>query len=751
MAPDQLTRGRGRRRLRIAALLTCVAAWIAVPATAQAMAQQPAVPLAITTTPTLQPAFSPSITDYVSVCDSSAAVQVSVVAPAGTTVSVDGHLAQSGSFVVPVLRGVGQSFAFVVTTAGTSRTYYVRCLPNDFPPITAQRTGTTQAQYYMVVPFATTNGQPPPPPISTHYVAIVDNNGVPVWWYNVGHQLPANTPATDFDLLPDGNLAYTFGGQGGGPITNGGAYELTLSGQVVHTINTVGASEDGHDIQQLPNGDFLIDSYPIRTGFDLSAIGGSSSATIEDAEIQEVTPSGGLVWSWDASAHIPVTEIDASLWPQLASAATADVYHLNSVALDPATGNIITSIRHASAVYEFDPTTGNIVWKVGGTPRPESLTLVGDALGGTVGQHDARITSSGVLTIYDNGTQSPLLGGRPPRGVQYQIDPVAHTATFLDQVTDPAVTSSGCCGSATRLSGGDWVMGWGFNDRVTETTATGTPVFTMSFGGNLFTYRAIPIPFGTLAISALRAGMDAQQPVPTISVGSADLTPGNAGGARQLTFPVTLSQPSSSPVSVSFAVAPDGSATSATSPGDFAAYTGTVTFTPHPPSGLTPSVVYVTASISAQALATKVKTFHVTLFGPSGGYALGHAIGTGGILAQTPASSATFGVGDALVWNVSAGGDPIVAVPVTLSQPLSATSTVTVNVTNGSALNGTDYVAVPTQTLTFAPGQVQQYVFVGAVPVATPGSAKTVNVTLSGPTGSATLAKSAGTVILGNG
>ena len=168
------------------------------------------------------------------------------------------------------------------------------------------------------------------------------------------------------------------------------------------------------------------------------------------------------------------------------------------------------------------------------------------------------------------------------------------------------------------MAGGDWVIGWGLNDRVTETTSTGTPVMTMTFGGSLFTYRAIPIPFGTLPMSSIRAGMDAQAPVPTISAGSADLSPGNAGGPRQLIFPVTLSKPSTSPVTVSFTIAPDGTAHSASSPADFVAYTGTVTFTPQAPSGLTPTVRWVSTTINPQTVANAPKTFRVSLFGPVG-------------------------------------------------------------------------------------------------------------------------------------
>ena len=53
--------------------------------------------------------------------------------------------------------------------------------------------------------------------------------------------------------------------------------------------------------------------------------------------------------------------------------------------------------------------------------------------------------------------------------------------------------------------------------------------------------------------------------------------------------------------------------------------------------------------------------------------------------------------------------------------------------------------------MTFTAGQIEQYVYVAAIPVGTAGAAKTATITLSSPTGSATLLRSSGTVILGNG
>jgi hypothetical protein len=85
----------------------------------------------------------------------------------------------------------------------------------------------------------------------------------------------------------------------------------------------------------------------------------------------------------------------------------------------------------------------------------------------------------------------------------------AKTATWFGQVSDPLITGSGCCGSARKLSGGDWVMGWGGTQTATEMTPGGIRVFLLQFASGIL-YRTIPVPVGQLNRAALRAGMDAQ-------------------------------------------------------------------------------------------------------------------------------------------------------------------------------------------------------------------------------------------------
>lgn len=178
----------------------------------------------------------------------------------------------------------------------------------------------------------------------------------------------------------------------------------------------------------------------------------------------------------------------------------ADPWHYNSIE-DTGDGFII-SFRSLDAVYKIDKATGAIVWKLGGSARPESLTLVNDPLGGPIAQHDARLLSDGTVTIHDNGT-----GPRQPRSTRYSIDTNARTATLVAGLSDVGIPSSLCCGSARVLPGGNIALGWGGTKEIIEYTPGGARLFRLQ---TPFVYRGVPILPGEFTADQFRAGMDAR-------------------------------------------------------------------------------------------------------------------------------------------------------------------------------------------------------------------------------------------------
>jgi Arylsulfotransferase (ASST) len=472
------------RRLRFLGLVGLPVVLLALGLTA-CVPVPPSQPLIVSATPALFPAFETGVVDYVNRCDPATPTEVQVTAPDGTTVSVDGAAPQSGTFTVEVAQDVGKRFTIDVTTGGTTTNHHVRCLPTDFPNWSVEKTGTPQAEFYATVMI---QGLMP------NYSAIFDTNGVPVWWLD-------RQPTFLLAPLPNRNFA----------IIKAGMEEYDLNGNLVRTLNTVGGPLDNHDVILLPNGNYVMATVQ-QQPCDLTSWGAGLGPleTCVNHVFQELTPLGVVVGAWDTSLHIPVTETTPP-WRDNHDTVPPDVYdpwHYNSVEF---TGDgFIISFRHLDAVYKIDSLTptGSIVWKLGGIPRPESLTLVDDPLGGATGQHDARWLGDGTVTIHDNGTNALGLGSnRQPRSVRYAVDTGAMTATLVEEVYDADVGSSPCCGSTRRLPGGNWVTGWGGSGQSSEYAPDSTRVFRLLAG---FVYRGIPLLPGQFTADEFRAGMDAQ-------------------------------------------------------------------------------------------------------------------------------------------------------------------------------------------------------------------------------------------------
>ncbi len=109
------------------------------------------------------------------------------------------------------------------------------------------------------------------------------------------------------------------------------------------------------------------------------------------------------------------------------------------------------------------------------------------------------------------------------------------------------------------------------------------------------------------------------------------------------------------------------------------------------------------------------------------------------------ASGNELGVGDAAVWEGDAGSRNL-QLPVTMSQPAAGTVTVTATFAGVSATNGTDFKVGSglVKTLTFSPGQTLKYVTAVILPDTADEVDESISVTLSTPTGGATLGRSLG-------
>jgi Arylsulfotransferase (ASST)/Bacterial cadherin-like domain/RTX calcium-binding nonapeptide repeat (4 copies)/Bacterial Ig domain len=434
----------------------------------------------------LTPSFDPDVTNYTVRCTGDP-LEVFGRAAEGTTVVVDGGEPATGKFDATVPLEENQSFGFTTTAGSDSKSYSVRCLPADFPVWDYEQVQPSSQELYVVAPNL--GGSP------GQYVVIFDSNGVPVWWYTE----PGGT-LQDAKVLSNGTLAWW---------KSGGGYVIReADGTLVQGVVAVGFT-DGHELQQTPNGNFLLISNDIREGVDLTEYGGTADEDVEDMVVQEVSPGGDLVWSWNTNGRIGLAET-GRWWPTVLSRPEPrDIIHMN--AIEPVGEDaVLISVRHTDAIYKVDKATGNVIWKLGGTWTPKSLQVLKDpeAAYPFGGPHDVRLLPDGTITVYDNNTGL----GVPPRATRYAIDEGNRTATLVEQVTDPLAPSSFCCGSSRRSDDGSWLMSWGGRSLVSEYDSAGEPNFRLRFGGTVFSYRAVPVDDGALSVASLSAAMDVMHP-----------------------------------------------------------------------------------------------------------------------------------------------------------------------------------------------------------------------------------------------
>ena len=221
---------------------------------------------------------------------------------------------------------------------------------------------------------------------------------------------------------------------------------------------------------------------------------------------------------------------------------------------------------------------------------------------------------------------------------------------------------------------------------------------------------------------------------PTLSIDSPRVTEGDSG-TTTMTFAMTLSEASARQVTVDYADAGTGTATSGT---DYTAITGgTLTFRP----GQTRRTVNV--FVRGDTTVEPHETVKVALSNPTNATISATAgTGTGTI---TNDDGATLSIDSPSVPE-GADGD---TTNLTFTVTLSATSSqpVTVNWakgTGGTATSGTDYTAITGGALTFAAGETSKTIDVSVTGDDLDEANETVVATLSGATG-ATLATATGT------
>ena len=426
--------------------------------------------------PGLTPPFDPAVSDYTVKCTGSP-LQISGRTAEGATVSVDGQASEAGAFQTSVPLEENQEFEFSVTETGEQHTYYVRCLPSDFP--TWEYTGyhPLEHEFYVVNPSLGAGAKP--------YIVVFDKHGVPVWWYRdppkpIDAKFLSNGSIAWWGLLPDDASGYGI---------------RNLKGELTGTLTITDGNTNEHDLQPEPNGDYLLVSYQPRENVDLTPYGGGPDDTVLDGVVEEITPSGEQVWKWSTAEHISLAET-GRWWPIALQSNPRDPVHLNAV--EPVGDErVLISLRQTDAVYMIDKASGEILWKLGGTWTPKSLTVLNDPQGAYPLRGPARRPNAARRDDHDPRQRHEPALSSPRRPLRNQrTGAYGDTSRTGDRSPRPHQRLLRVRPTVRRRLVVDR-LGWGFRHRVQRRRRTGLPAQIWPHGVFLPRCRGSRIPDGT--------------------------------------------------------------------------------------------------------------------------------------------------------------------------------------------------------------------------------------------------------------
>lgn len=452
------------------------------------------------------PEYTVAGTDYISECTGNS-TDVGLELLRSTTARVNGVPVTSGTIDLPT--SPDDRVRVQLRRGSAVQNLSFRCVPADFPRLDIERSGATDAGWY-VTSVRT-------PGAGNGYVTVLDHRGVPVWYKRVDGDL------IDVFRRDDGRLVMVQAlGPRYGVDPDRGYLVMSLFGTVIDELTAVpDPAEPGvvfpadhHELLPLDGGGRALLAYPLLPNQDLSILGGMYLAddVIADGVIQEIAADDTLAWSWRTSDEFGYDVSYPVRWGPLPgySGNEVDIYHLNSLQrVDDGSGDYVASARHMDNVFRVDRATGNVDWVLGQMPsdspqatKDAQLTIVGDALGGPRRPHDARLNGN-VLTLYDNRTDT----GEAARAVAYEIDTAAGTATLLWQIVDDLGRASPGLGS-NRVTADDTILlswGGGIQPVFGEYTLAGEPLLEITQVGGGNAYRILKEPPSAFSIDLLRA------------------------------------------------------------------------------------------------------------------------------------------------------------------------------------------------------------------------------------------------------
>ena len=349
----------------------------------------------------LSPAFNSTVYDYT--------IQASTVDWTNVFYSVtinNGTPINSQTLVGRVLRIIGNS-----------ANYYIRILPSSINIGNVQLSPQTDYTpgYYLTTSdiFGSSGSQ---------YCTVYDQTGYPVWYTQTDSYL-------NWSLQPgkERNRVLT------NAVGNEHHYSLKLKYKNLSASAPIGLLPNTRDgkVFDIDPHEFIEINYPYNRNGNLILAGYCPDASYGGFYIQEQNPAGQIVWEWFSADYFNAT-LNTSAATTFKNFNSPEAYHLNSIDVDPRTGNLLVSMRTCSAVICIEYSTKNILWGFGGSVM---------ASGGGFPIQSMAIPSATQntkwLTFINEPSVTTTLAGGTVVTNQYNGTAAQHDVRFRDSIIPP--------------------------------------------------------------------------------------------------------------------------------------------------------------------------------------------------------------------------------------------------------------------------------------------------------------------------
>lgn len=223
-------------------------------------------------------------------------------------------------------------------------------------------------------------------------------------------------------------------------------------------VTKKGAPLDGHDFLLIDLDHYILSGYIKDTIHNHPDYPDGSSVVY--SYLQEVD-NGKVVWDWKAVDYPELYDLTVTDGSPTANdfankeTDVPDIVHFNAMRLDD-DGNLICSFRHLSTILCLDrkKDKDQIKWKLSG--KADEFSLADEQK--TSCQHYVTVDGNNI-TVFNNGNKT-----RRTRILSYDIDQKKMKAKNVRSYYIGDKFSS-ACGSAQRIGGETYVIGWGRSEK----------------------------------------------------------------------------------------------------------------------------------------------------------------------------------------------------------------------------------------------------------------------------------------------